>query len=117
MSTNSWIAGFYDKKVVNTCRVCGKETEKEYQLVQPKFSMFGLTLFPLSRKVYWICKGCYVTKELKSGASISLDNFEQDIKEELLISFKSQYHIRNYWGSIVILCLILSVVTLVLVYA
>lgn len=96
----------YAEKVSSVCRVCQKDSEKNYQLYQKYFTILGLPLFPLGKIVYWSCKSCSVIKELKSGATKTLDNFEQDILEELKAKNNSQSDIRNYWGSILILLII-----------
>ena len=106
MITKQRYVAVYTEKVSSVCRVCQKESEKNYQLYQKYFTILGLPLFPLGKIVYWSCKSCSVIKELKPGANKTLDNFEQDILEELKSKNNSQSDIRNYWGSILIFVLI-----------
>ncbi len=100
----------HDEKVNSICKVCSKETEISYQLQQKYFTILALPLFPMGKIVYWSCKSCSVIKELKSGATKTLDNFEQDILENLKTNHKSQIDPRNYWGSILI-CIFISFIT------
>lgn len=91
------------EKVTSTCRVCKKESEKQYQLYQTYFTMLALPLFPMRKIVYWNCKSCTVRKELKVFSTNTLDGFEQDIAVSLRENNSSHTHFRYYWGGVLIL--------------
>ncbi len=97
---------FHTENVNSICKVCNKDAEISYQLHQKYFTILGLPLFPLAKIVYWSCNSCSVIKELKSGSTKTLDNFEQDILEGLKAKNNSQSDIRNYWGSILIILIL-----------
>jgi hypothetical protein len=105
---------FHDEKVNSICKVCSKESEISYQLHQKYFTILALPLFPMGKIVYWSCKSCSVIKELKSGATKTLDNFEQDILEDLKTNNRSQTDPKNYWGSILIFAIIALILMLAL---
>ena len=103
MNTKYRYVATYPEKVTSTCRVCKKESEKQYQLYQTYFTMLALPLFPMRKIVYWNCKSCTVRKELKVFSTNTLDGFEQDIAVSLREKNSSHTHFRYYWGSILIL--------------
>ncbi len=102
MNTNYRYVATYHEKVSSTCRVCKKESEKQFQLYQAYFSMFGLPLFPTRKIVYWTCSSCSVRKELKVLTNNTIDSFEQDIAVSLREKNRSHTQFRYYWGSILI---------------
>ena len=106
MNTNYRHVATYPEKVSSTCRVCKKESEKQYQLYQTYFSFFGLPIFPTRKIVYWNCTSCSVRKELKVFSNNTLDGFEQDIAVSLRENNSSHTHFRYYWGSILILMIL-----------
>lgn len=99
--------------IKSSCKICKKDSEKEYSLFQNYFTFLGLPFFPLRKKVYSTCKNCSVIKELKYRNNTIIDDFEQELLVELISKNKSHFKVRYFWGSLLIvlfLSLILSLI-------
>lgn len=115
MTIKERVVFIYPEKILSNCRVCKKECDKQYHLSQVYFVFLGLPLFPLYKKVYWVCSCCSVFKELKPLGQIVLDDFEQDLHSKLSSKYNSASDLRNYWGTILIVSFLTIIFALIYV--
>jgi predicted RNA-binding Zn-ribbon protein involved in translation (DUF1610 family) len=92
--------GEYDDVVAEDCKICRKQNKPIYLVEQGYFKLFGMALFPLSKKYFKTCSSCKVKLKVRTTDS----NF-RSVKAATPGGFKLKY----VWGWIILIPIVIGV--------
>ena len=91
--------------VPEKCQICNEKSPAIYKVEQGYFNLYGLSLFPSSKKYYKICPKCKTRLKVKS-TDANLNTVKRKIK--------GQIKFKYIWGWLIFAPILIGIVLFVL---
>lgn len=105
--TNYDVIGEYSTNQAETCKICSNSSTQNYKVERGYFTLYGLALFPTSKKYYKTCTSCKTRLKVKSNDSII-----NTLNREIASPLKFKY----IWGWLILGPIIAGILYLIITF-